>query len=296
MRMDDLDWSGGFNDADPTDFEDDDESYALTLDGGDGGDDADDDADDNDDNDDNDDDDDGETEEEKKLNCIAQVIICGVENFTSGLNPSENTIVLTALNKAASLGLPNDADVLKAFFILVVSRNKSTGAPFLTSSTVYNNSSQGVQNEIRNAISTWDNTSDSDLWGFLSTALGDDTINTLALQVDLISTFELTRIVTNAEHTAVDNFINSWGSAAMVELVTGTLVGIVHEEGPGDAATFLKTYQASGLGAPPFALGSQSLLAAIAANELESYADALQKCADDGGDVTKCDASGPTVG
>ncbi len=253
MDIDGQDW----DDADHADVDSfDEEVGGLTLDGGDG---------------DGDGDGDADSEDDKELECLGKLLEGALKDLVQNLGPQDRSTIVEVIAQFAlpSNPLPasNPNNILKAFYFLLVTRNKATGVPLYNTSAIYNQNPQ-YQGQIQQSISGWDNIPDNpDRWNDLAEGIDNSSINTEALQLDLILSFQFTRLVTNALHQANDQFANKWTPAGMTAQV-GVLVAAAQgagwegQEALSNWAKLMAVFQVPSLGYPPFAIGAQTVLIA----------------------------------
>ncbi len=269
MEIDGQDWDGA-EQAEIDSF--DEEIGELTLDGdGDG-----------------DGDGDADSEDDKELECLGKLLEGALQQLVEGLTPVDRALIVEVI---AQFSLPsnplpgsNPNNILKAFYYLLVTRNKATGVPLYSTSAIYNANPQ-YQAQIQQSISGWDAIPDNpNRWQDLAEGVANGSINTQALQLDLVLSFQFTRLVTNALHQANDQFSNQWTPAGMTAQV-GVLVAAAKAAGwEGQEAlenwcNMMATYQVPSLGYPPFALGAQTVLLAYTVlanlNTLEQLDDCV---------------------
>ncbi|HEX2252553.1 MAG TPA: hypothetical protein VHQ65_04735 [Thermoanaerobaculia bacterium] len=263
--MDDGNWLGGLDDLGVGLGDED--LGTPTLDGGDG---------------DGDGDGDGGDSDEDEFECIGKELEKALDQLLSKLDPDERDVLTHVISLyAAPPGGFTTHEMLKPFYVLLVTRNKQTGEPLYNASAMYRALPADEQQQIQAAIATWDAIPDNpDRWKDLSTGLGEQSISTSALKADLILSFQFTRLVTDALHEANDTFLKKWGSANFLALVTLLTTKFTADD-IADMATFMATYQVSNLGYPPFALGAQAVLLAYTILLELTTLENLEKCLDD---------------
>lgn len=277
--MDEQDWSGGLGEEDR--WDDDEEVGLLSLDSdADGDEDADSDS------------EDADSEEEKELECIGEQLADALKQILSKLDPSSKQEVIASILQTA---IPSSWTLLqtqyyKAFYYLLVSRNKATGVPLYSSSALYNAAPPQQQQLIQEGINAWDALSDQAIWASLKNELQGSPYMSggnanSALSIDLLLSCQFARLVDNAEHTLNDQFSAAWGASGMLALSTQLAAQFDGANDLYEMAGFMSTYSVSSVsvngGVPPFALGAQAVLVAYSIVLGLASAEALEKCLDD---------------
>ena len=278
MELDAQDWTGEMGEEDRWDSREDDVYLSLDSDGDSDGD--------------SDSDSDGDSEDEKELECIGKQLEGALKQLITRLDPNSNQEIVASILQIA---LPSSWTLLqtqyyKAFYFLLVSRNKSTGQPLYGGSALYNQAPQQQQQLIQQAITAWDALSDQAIWSAMANELQQSPymesgeINE-PMSADLILSGQFARLVDNAEHKLNDQFSSAWGASSMLALSAQLDVQFNNKNDLYEMAKFMSTYTASGVsvnnGVPPFALGAQTVLIAYTVVLGLATMDELEKCLED---------------
>lgn len=234
---------------------------------------------------------DADSEDEDELECMGKLLESALQDLVQNLSPQDRNTIVEVIAQFAlpSNPLPgsNPNNILKAFYYLLVTRNKTTGVPLYSTSAIYNANPQ-YQAQIQQSITGWDAIPDNpDRWNDLAEGIDNGSINTEALQLDLILSFQFTRLVTNALHQANDQFANKWTPAGMAAQV-GVLVAAAQaagwegQEALSNWAKAMAIFQVPSLGYPPFAIGAQTVLIAYTVLKGLVTAQQIQECLEKG--------------
>ncbi len=273
MDIDGQDWEGGIEDPFGTSLDedavsfDDDSVGHLTLGDGDG---------------DSDGDGDGDSDEED-MECLGKLLENALKNIVSKLNPQQRIIIEGTILQYALPQGGLSQDYYKGFYMLLTTRNKQTGVPLYNASANYKSAPPQQQQLIQTAINNWDQIAIPALWNDLAEAVEGPNYKGIAAMIsDLILGFQFAEIYDDALHNANNQFIQKWTSANFGAFCLQLAAQFSSAEDINQMCSYMSSYQVSGIGQPPFALGAQAVLIAYSIVLGYTTASEIQKCLEGG--------------